>query len=622
MGTLDRPGQDGESTPFGPSILDQSPDNMPGFFLAELTEEDINRIIASDPCADDPHLNCVTFTGETQEISLHEWAVHSGYTATPPLLPGAGREEREEMVRVNLQLQQAKNTSASYRVALLDAVRACVPDLPLAPRGRRTRAWLSREAAALEDAAHWSPTTAADALANLDPGTLDDNDLLDYLHAAQRVQAWAQSRRDTALAAFTTRRPPLEDEKSAAGTSELSMWAAAEIMAVLAIGHGRSQQLLNDAQTLTRHLPETFRHYSQGLLDPERIRAIHHGILNVPLEVLPVLEQSFLPGASRMNPAALTRKIRRLADSLNPEPLTDRHERARTSRSVWLTPLPDGMAQLSAILPAATAVALYESLDAWARAAQRTGTPSHGTTPTGRPARNINEYRADAMIELLHQAFLHPNTNCTHCECDCDCNNGDRRGAAIGARTHTRSSPETTGYSPRIPAKISVTVPVMTLLGLSEEPGNLEGYGPIPPDQARELAAGASSWQRILTHPETGTILSIGRHSYRPPADMARLVRLKNPTCTGIGCDHPANSCELDHTIPFYQDQYRPDGTLLPKGETSTENLRPRSRYCHQLKDNPHTGWTVEPAGPGITKTTTPTNRTYYTTTNDTTPPF
>ncbi|POH58491.1 HNH endonuclease signature motif containing protein, partial [Arthrobacter glacialis] len=144
-----------------------------------------------------------------------------------------------------------------------------------------------------------------------------------------------------------------------------------------------------------------------------------------------------------------------------------------------------------------------------------------------------------------------------------------------------------------------------------------EGYGPIPPEQARELAAGATSWQRILTDPEKGTLLSIGRQSYKPPADMVRLVRLKDPVCTGIGCDTPARSCEIDHTIPFHQNRYGPDGTLLPQGETSIENLRPRSKYCHRLKDDPTTGWTVEPDGLGITKTTTPTGRIYLHTQNE-----
>ncbi|MCZ2405103.1 DUF222 domain-containing protein, partial [Paenarthrobacter sp. Z7-10] len=73
-------------------------------------------------------------------------------------------------------------------------------------------------------------------------------------------------------------------------------------------------------------------------------------------------------------------------------------------------------------------------------------------------------------------------------------------------------------------------------MGLDEHPATLDGYGPIPAEQARELAGTATSWLRILTDPEKGTILSIGRSSYRPPADLQRWIELRDQTCTGIGC--------------------------------------------------------------------------------------
>ncbi|WP_181034290.1 DUF222 domain-containing protein [Arthrobacter sp. GMC3] len=379
-----------------------------------------------------------------------------------------------------------------------------------------------------------------------------------------------------------------------------------------------------------------------------------------------VLEPLFLPGASRMNPAGLTRKIRRLAERHNPEPLTERHERARTQRRVWFTPLPDGMAQLGAILPATPALALFQSLEAWALRAQHDGEPSTAPTPTGRPSRSLENYLADCFLDLTHQAFLHPASTCGSCSCDNPTGVGNAlpaeagmgntwsgislpEDATFGNRAHentvpgnmmvansgtvnTRQQPgrpglpglpsrgvvvSGPGFMPRIPAKVNVTIPFLTLLNLSEDPGHLDGYGPIPAEQARELAAGATSWHRILTDPEKGTILSVSRHSYKPPADMVRLVRLLDPVCTGIGCDAPSRTCQIDHTIPFYQPRYTPDGTALPRGETSVENLRPRSTYCHRLKDHPTTGWTVEPTTNGTTKTTTPTGREYHHTHNE-----
>nr|WP_281375450.1 DUF222 domain-containing protein [Arthrobacter wenxiniae] len=481
---------------------------------------------------------------------------------------------------------------------------------------------------------------------------------------------------DGALAVFSTRRPPLASETpaiptppgqtldgeqgaecSAGGTNpgaaaHRSRYAAAEIMAVHAVGIGTAQQLLDNAEILARNLPATTSLYRQGLLDTARIRAILAGVDNVPAAVQSLIEPLFLPGAARANPRALTRRIRRLAQLHNPEPLAERHERARAERRVWFTALPDGMAQLTAVLDAAPAKSLYDSLEAWARHAQREGTgpggtPSTATTPTGRPSRSLNNYLADTFLDLIHNAIHHtnPTTAGNRNQENARSGNHDHDGGESGRNRDNGSDTGAGGnrdsesggrngggcgggpvpeswHEGRIPATICVTVPALTLLGRSEEPGHLEGYGPIPPGQARELAAGSPFWERLLTDPATRARLTVGRQRYRPPADIAAEVRRRDPVCTGIGCDHPAASCDLDHTIPFWRTTHAPDGTPLPPGETSVENLRPRDPYCHHLKDNPDTGWTIEPHGPRQTKTTTPTGRTYITTQTDEPCPF
>ena len=72
------------------------------------------------------------------------------------------------------------------------------------------------------------------------------------------------------------------------------------------------------------------------------------------------------------------------------------------------------------------------------------------------------------------------------------------------------------GVGKGIRGVVNVTVPVLTLMGVSEEPGFLEGYGPIDPETARRIAAGAPSFTRILVHPETGAVLCRSRPNRCP----------------------------------------------------------------------------------------------------------
>ncbi|AIY03290.1 hypothetical protein ART_3691 [Arthrobacter sp. PAMC 25486] len=444
----------------------------------------------------------------------------------------------------------------------------------------------------------WTPQLGTAALDATDPASLDDDELLNYIQATERQASWAMARQAAAINEFAARRPTIPGEGSPEKHPDRSRYAAAELMAMFAIGPGAAEHLMTDAELLVRHLPDTFEQFNDGSLDIRRVRAIIRGCENTPPQILHDVERNFLEFAMSSNPNALTRRVRSIAERHNPEPLEQRHRRARTSRDVWITPLPDGMACLGARLPAKEATLLFNSLDDWARSAKSRGDDSHGTTPTGRPSRSLGEYRADILMDLLHQILLH---------------------TVSGTQPKDPQDPH---FRNRIPAVLNIMVPASTLRGLSADPAILEGYGPIPIDDVQELAATAKFWRRFLTDPDTGRIVSIGRKSRKPPKAMVREVRFRDPVCTGIGCDRPARSCELDHTTPFTRLARASDGTLLPPGETSIDNLRPRCPYCHHVKDDPHTGWTVENVSPGVTRTTTPTGRVYLQTQGDIAPPF
>ncbi|MGO4692624.1 HNH endonuclease, partial [Glaciibacter sp. 2TAF33] len=147
-----------------------------------------------------------------------------------------------------------------------------------------------------------------------------------------------------------------------------------------------------------------------------------------------------------------------------------------------------------------------------------------------------------------------------------------------------------------------VTVPMLTLLGVTEEPGNLDGYGPIDPDTARDLASRCPTAIRILTHPETGATLSVGRDRYTVPADLKRLLEIRDGTCRAPFSNRPVRQTDLDHTLDW---QYH--------GESAHNNLAHLSRAAHILKHQ--AGWTYTQArdGSGTLTWTTPTGHTYIT---------
>jgi hypothetical protein len=87
---------------------------------------------------------------------------------------------------------------------------------------------------------------------------------------------------------------------------------------------------------------------------------------------------------------------------------------------------------------------------------------------------------------------------------------------------------------------------------------------------------------------------------YVPSRRLKHLVRARTATCDAPGCQNPAVSTDLDHTVPW------------PDGPTSQSNLAPRCRTHHQAKQAPD--WTVEQLAPGVTRWTLPSGRTHVTT--------
>ncbi|PTT60268.1 HNH endonuclease signature motif containing protein, partial [Arthrobacter sp. HMWF013] len=132
--------------------------------------------------------------------------------------------------------------------------------------------------------------------------------------------------------------------------------------------------------------------------------------------------------------------------------------------------------------------------------------------------------------------------------------------------------------------EVLVTVPVFSLLGLTEEPAMLDGYGPVPASMARDLVAnGADSFHRVLVDPRDGAPLEISRTSYRLTKAMRNWLRMRDGKCSFPGCSNQSLDNEADHLLAWHHG-----------GTTGISNLGQLCARHHRLKHA--VGWRSTPA--------------------------
>ncbi len=323
--------------------------------------------------------------------------------------------------------------------------------------------------------------------------------------------------------------------------------AAADLAVRLRMSESTIRSEALRAGTLRGSLPTIWAAFREGDIAPANAQTAADFALALPEGAARTAFDDALFGPARaLVPARFRERARRVRDELEGATPADRHAAARADRRVWIENGPDGMCWLTARLAAADGHRIMARLDAAA---------AHLARAADEP-RATGQLRADVLVDLLLSGEA--------------------------------------AQVPAVTATVAVTVPVLTLLGAAELPGTLEGFGPIDADTARRLAAQAPSFQRILTHPITGTILDIDRRSYRPTADLKRWLGLRDEHCTFAGCGRRAADCDLDHRVAWA------DG-----GRTSVDNLAHLCRHHHRLKHEG--GWRSERAVDGGSRWTSPT---------------
>ncbi|RZS89929.1 uncharacterized protein DUF222 [Motilibacter rhizosphaerae] len=341
--------------------------------------------------------------------------------------------------------------------------------------------------------------------------------------------------------------------------------ARAEMALALRMTERGAAAMVDGALLLTSRHPGTRWLLAEGHLSPAHARVVVDEASVLADEFIPALEAAVLRRAPERTVSELRRDVRRAVAKLDPRGAVERHADAVQQRAVRITPLPDGMAEIRALLTADEAQVVSSALDRIAR--------DLPTADGGFAARAGS--RADALVAVC-SVLLDPSAD----------------GDFVPALTRTAA-----------PVAVQVQISAATLLGLAEDPAHLVGHGPIPADLGRLLASDGT-WQLAITDPD-GKLLDLHRLRYQPTAAQRAHVTALWLHCGHPTCSVPAARCDVDHTVPFNrEDPDDPGG-----GHTTCRNLCPRCRLHHNLKT--WWGWTTTPLPDGTIAHRTPLGRMY-----------
>jgi hypothetical protein len=400
-------------------------------------------------------------------------------------------------------------------------------------------------------------------LSEIDPYSLSAVDRINYLTALDRQDGWLYALRQRAIAAVAGLQPS-EGDGPLFGVDEAER---EDISTALRLAPATAQSRIDIARTLVNNLPNTCSALATGeissahatVIARETAIAIRNG---APDSVIFEVEQRAISFAELHTPGQLAVRVRTDIAKSIPEEFEEIASRATSLRRVSCYNEADGMSTVVAILPAADAQMVMNSIEAFILRQEQL----QCSDKDSEAIRTIDQKRADALSTICSN-FL--------------------------------SEISQTVTPQRRPLTVNVTIDLPTLLGLAENPGQLAGYGPIPAAVARELASDAK-WKRFITEPQTGNLLDFGRESYEPPQHLKDFLIARDRTCRFPGCRRSALLSDLDHAESWESG-----------GSTSSDNIGALCRRHHRLKT--HDGWRIQSFSDGSCTWTSPLGKEFFT---------
>jgi hypothetical protein len=418
-------------------------------------------------------------------------------------------------------------------------------------------AWRAQRAQALEDEGRCGMDLVQAAFQAADGGEdlsfLSDAAIIGRALKCQEVASRARGRLFRSLEELLRRRKPskryrrgdeIEERRDAHGEAgpdapavpwlpvEASREAASEVALAFTATEWKAETLVDQTADLSRRLPVLFAELEAGRADDDRMRLLWEGTRDLSDAHAARVDALLSRQAAGMTTGELREKVKSAVIRIDPAAADKRRERNEKRARVRLHANPDHTATLAIEqAPAAQAAAAMARVYAIARAAKSGGRDEP-----------VERLAAWAAIGLLLGTLPDiPPGGASGGPADGRPDGGpdggpDGDGPASGTGKPATGEPAA-GAAPwpvipptadaaapgcaRLPqwlrpksqGRAKLQLPWRTAAGMASLPGELSWYGPIPPGQARDLAAAAATdpavrWQIIVTD-DQGAALAV-----------------------------------------------------------------------------------------------------------------
>lgn len=367
-------------------------------------------------------------------------------------------------------------------------------------------------------------------LAAVDPGAFDDASRLELLRSLEDLTRSA--------AALSARCQVAFGDSQVAGQARAGVPASRRGLAVaddLAAARRTSpywgSRDLTSARALVGEMPRTLAALEVGTISAYQARTITEATTCLDPADRTEVDQRLAGSLEGASNAETARTVRALVYEVDPAGFVARARKAAKDRGVSSRPAPDVMAVLSARLPAAQAATCYKALRQHATTAKTSGDP-----------RTLNQLMADALVERV-----------------------TGRAVVDG-----------------IDVEVGLLITDEALFDGASDAADLEGYGPIPAQTARDLLG-----QPAQDAPEDDPSSTSGTRADDPSTGgtSAEGTRADGAACDAPPTDEPevcpdgsrcvAWDCSLFHGIPQAGGATRPHPASTTGGSTSAPTSGP-----------------------------------------------